>query len=112
MGLQYRTLEEKPVHELKKMAHENLPVFLLDHSPYQLNAAYTNNIDIQLSGHMHYGQVWPINYIIEQMYELPWGYRKIKDTHFFVTSGIQGSGTPIRTVASTEIMVIHVEFVD
>ncbi|MCD4664708.1 MAG: metallophosphoesterase, partial [Bacteroidales bacterium] len=61
MGLQYRTIEEKPVQELKKMAHENLPVFLLDHSPYQLDAAYTNNIDIQLSGHTHYGQVWPIN---------------------------------------------------
>ena len=94
------------------MADENLPVFLLDHSPYQLDLAYTNDINVQLSGHTHYGQVWPINYIIELMYEIPWGYRKINDTHFFVTSGIQGWGTPIRTTAQSEIMVIHVAFVD
>ncbi len=112
MGLRYRTSEKKPIPVLNKMAKENLPVFLLDHAPYQLEAAYENNIDIQLSGHTHFGQVWPINYIIQLMYELPWGYRKIKDTHFFVTSGIQGWGTPIRTVARAEIMVIHVEFVD
>jgi uncharacterized protein len=112
MGLKYRAIEEKPVKEIRKTALENLPVFLLDHSPYQLAAAYDNHIDIQLSGHTHYGQVWPINYIMEIIYELPWGYRKIKDTHFFVTSGIQGWGTPIRTVAQAEIMVIHVKFVD
>jgi hypothetical protein len=112
MGLQYRSGQPRPIAELKKMATENLPLFLLDHAPYQLEAAYENNVDIQLSGHTHYGQVWPINYIIELMFELPWGYEKIKETHFFVTSGIQGWGTPIRTAGQAEIMVIDVKFVD
>jgi predicted MPP superfamily phosphohydrolase len=112
MGLRYRSFNDKPIPDLKQTCSENLPVILLDHSPYQLEAAYGNGIDIQLSGHTHYGQVWPINYIIELMYELPWGYRKIENTHFFVTSGIQGWGTPIRTAARAEIMVIHVAFVD
>ncbi len=95
---------------IKKTAFEDLPVFLLDHSPYQLDAAYNNDIALQLSGHTHYGQVWPINYIMELMYELPVGYKEMNHTHFFVTSGIQGWGTPIRTVGESEIMVIHVEF--
>jgi hypothetical protein len=112
MGLAYRTNEEKPISALNKLAKDNLPVFLLDHSPYQLETAYHNNIDIQLSGHTHYGQVWPINYIIELLYELPWGYKKIQDTHFFVTSGIQGWGTPIRTIGEAEIMMIEVGFVN
>jgi uncharacterized protein len=110
MGLKYRAFEEKPIQEIRKIVHEDLPVFLLDHSPYQLDAAYNNDIDVQLSGHTHYGQVWPINYIMELMYELPGGYKEINHTHFFVTTGIQGWGTPIRTVARSEIMVIHVEF--
>lgn len=112
MGLRYRSSSNKPIHDLKQSCTENLPVFLLDHSPYQLEAAYTNDINIQFSGHTHYGQVWPLNYIIELMYELPWGYEKIEDTHFFVTSGVQGWGTPIRTAGRSEIMVIHVGFVD
>jgi len=112
MGLRYRTTDKKPIPLLNEMVQENLPVFLLDHAPYQLEAAYKNNIDIQFSGHTHYGQVWPINYIIQVMYDLPWGYQKITDTHFFVTSGIQGWGTPIRTVGQAEIMNISVEFVD
>ena len=90
---------------------KNLPIFLLDHSPYQLDAAAKNNIDIQLTGHTHYGQVWPINYIIELMFELPWGYKRIDNSHFFVTSGAQGWGTPIRTAGQSEIMIINVEFV-
>ena len=110
MGLRYRAYEEKPVRGIKKTAFEDLPVFLLDHSPYQLDAACNNDIALQLSGHTHYGQVWPINYIMELMYELPVGYKEMNHTHFFVTSGIQGWGTPIRTVGESEIMVIHVEF--
>lgn len=111
MGLRYRSFEKKPISKLKELAEEDLPIFLLDHSPYQLDVAAENNIDIQLSGHTHNGQVWPINYIIELLYELPWGYKKIVDSHFFVTSGIQGWGTPIRTIGQSEIMVINVTFV-
>jgi len=112
MGLSYRSYEKKPIAKIKALAKENLPIILLDHSPYQLDAASKNHIDLQLSGHTHYGQVWPINYLIELLYELPWGYEKINDSQFFVTSGIQGWGTPIRTAAQSEIMVINVEFVE
>lgn len=111
MGLKYRSIEKKPIAKFKELAKEDLPIFLLDHSPYQLDVASENNIDIQFSGHTHNGQVWPINYIIEILFELPWGYKKIDDSHFFVTSGIQGWGTPIRTAGQSEIMVINVTFI-
>lgn len=76
MGTKYRSYAERPISELKKTTTENLPIFLLDHAPYQLEATYENKIDIQLSGHTHNGQVWPINYIIQLMFEIPWGYEK------------------------------------
>ena len=112
IGLNYRSFSEKPIAKLMMLAKEDLPVILLDHSPYQLELASKNHIDIQLSGHTHNGQVWPINYIVGLLYELPWGYKKINDLHVFVTSGIQGWGTPIRTAGKSEIMVINVEFVN
>jgi predicted MPP superfamily phosphohydrolase len=111
MGVSYRAYEKKPIAKLKDHAKENLSIIQLDHSPYQLDEAVKNHIDIQLSGHTHYGQVWPINYIIGLLYKLPWGYKQINGSHFFVTSGIQGWGTPIRTTGQAEIMVINVSFV-
>jgi hypothetical protein len=53
-----------------------------------------------------------LNYIIKNLYELGWGYKKIRQTHFFVTSGIQGWGPPVRTAGNSEIMVINVDFKD
>ena len=50
--------------------------------------------------------------IIKNLYELGWGYKKIRDTHFFVTSGIQVWGPPVRTAGNSEIMVINVDFKD
>jgi len=47
--------------------------------------------------------------ITRKIYEISWGYKKINDTHFFVTSGIQLWGPPVRTVGKSEIMVIDVE---
>jgi len=112
IGLKYRSSEKRPILKMKELVKENLPIFLIDHSPSQLALAAKNNIDIQLSGHTHYGQLWPFNYIVKLLYELPWGYKKINNTHFFVTSGIQGWGAPIRTVGQSEIMVINVKFVN
>lgn len=46
------------------------------------------------------------------MYELPWGYRKINGSHFFVTCGAQGWGPPVKTGSRPEIMEIVVNFKD
>jgi hypothetical protein len=40
-----------------------------------------------------------------------WGYKRIGNTHFFVTSGIRVWGPPVRTVGDSEIMVIDVDFI-
>ena len=66
--------------------------------------------DLQMSGHTHNGQLFPLNLIIGNMYQLSWGYQKIVDTHFFVTSGIMLWGPPVRTTGKSEIMVINIRF--
>ncbi|PLX04129.1 MAG: hypothetical protein C0594_09490 [Marinilabiliales bacterium] len=111
MGLKYRNNSRpKPISKLMPANEEKLPVILLDHSPYQLDKAVEAGIDIQLSGHTHNGQIWPLNYVISWIYELPWGYKKIGHTHFFVTSGIRGWGAPIRSAGDSEIMIIDLIF--
>jgi len=100
------------VTELLKSVSDSLPVILLDHQPYYLENAYKNGIDIQFSGHTHHGQLFPINYITEMIYELSWGYQKIKNTHFFVTCGAQGWGPQVKTASQSEIMLVNVNFND
>jgi len=102
--------DRKAVEELLKYATDTLPLFLLDHQPYQLENAHQNNIDIQFSGHTHHGQLFPINYITEMIYELSWGYQKINNTHFFVTCGAQGWGPQVKTGSRSEIMEVNINF--
>ena len=101
----------KTVAGLLKSVNDSLPVILVDHRPTEIALVSHTPVDIQLSGHTHNGQLFPINLIIKRVYILGWGYRKIRNTHFFVTSGIRLWGPPVRTTGKSEIMIINVNFV-
>ena len=95
IGLNYRGNNEKrPIDSLLRFRTKDLPVILLDHAPYCLEEAYKNKIDVQLSGHTHYGQIWPLNYVTDAVYDIAWGYKKIDNTHIFVSCGVQDAILP------------------
>jgi len=99
--------------DLKVLADEvdkRLPVILLDHQPFDLHEAAENGVDLQLSGHTHYGQLWPFNYIVNAIYELAWGYKRIGDTHYYVSSGASTWGPPVRIGSRPEIVRIRLNF--
>ncbi len=100
----------KTIGVLMKSVKDSLPVILIDHRPTEIDEVSKTNVDVQLSGHTHDGQLFPINLILKSMYRLVWGYEKIGNTNFFVTSGIRLWGPPVRTVGKSEIMVIEVRF--
>ena len=94
-----------------KQASGSLPVLMMDHQPFELEKAARHDVDVQFSGHTHHGQLWPLNYITGWIYRISWGHEKIRDTHFFVTSGAQGWGPPVKTSSFSEIMVVEMDFV-
>ena len=100
----------KTVHEVLGNTPADLPLILLDHRPTQLQEVSQTPVDAQFSGHTHNGQLFPLNYIIGRMYELSWGYRKIRNTHFFVTSGLRLWGPPVKTTGKSEIMLVDFRF--
>jgi uncharacterized protein len=119
IGLKNRGNNEKrPVDSLLKLCPKDLPVILLDHEPFCLEEAVRNNIDIQLSGHTHYGQIWPLNYVTDAVYDIAWGYKKTKNTHLFVSCGVQDAilpghqdlSIPFRTGSVSEILEIIIDF--
>jgi predicted MPP superfamily phosphohydrolase len=98
------------IGELLKRCDSDLPIIVLDHRPSDLDAVSRAGVDVQLSGHTHNGQLFPVNIITRGQYELAWGYKKKGPTHVFVTSGLQTWGPPIRTAGFSEIMLIKVTF--
>lgn len=100
----------KEIGEILKTVTDTLPVILVDHRPTEIDQVSRTLVDLQLSGHTHNGQLFPINLITGKVYELSWGHRKIGNTHFFVTSGIRLWGPPVRTAGKSEIMVIDINF--
>lgn len=97
----------KPLNQLVGNIDKTLPVVLLDHQPRHLNDAVENQVDLQISGHTHNGQIFPINKIVARIYELGYGYKKIGNTHFYVSSGLGLWGAPIRLGTQSEIVKIQ-----
>ncbi len=106
----YMSKKRMPVGELIENADHSLPLILLDHQPLQLSEAVKQGIDLQLSGHTHRGQLWPLNYLIDKIYEVGYGYRKIGNTHIIVSSGYGLWGPRVRTSGRSEVLQVDVEF--
>lgn len=107
---QFTGKQRKSLEEIVKNIPANYPKILLDHTPFKLEQAQQNNIDLQLSGHTHHGQIWPANLITNMIYEISWGYKKKGNTHYYVSSGAGTWGPPVRTGSSSEIVNIKVKF--
>ena len=108
---QFTGKQRKILEEIVKDIPVNYPKILLDHTPFKLEQAEQNNIDLQLSGHTHHGQIWPANLITKMIYEISWGYKKKGNTHYYVSSGAGTWGPAVRTGSSSEIVNIKVLFI-
>ena len=102
--------ERLPLDELMKNIDHSRPVILLDHQPYRLGESEKNGIDLQLSGHTHNGQMWPLNYITRRVFELSYGYLKKNNSQFIVSSGYGLWGPRIRSGSRSEVLLINIEF--
>jgi predicted MPP superfamily phosphohydrolase len=89
-----------------------LPIILMDHTPFGLDDAINNNVDLQLSGHTHHGQLFPLNFVTSMIYEVSKGYHKRGNTQFYVSSGAGTWGPPIRTGSRSEIVHLKIDFTE
>jgi len=103
-------IPRKTLPEIMADVDPNCPVILLDHEPFHLEEGVGQHVDLQISGHTHHGQLWPISYIIESIYQVGWGYRKIAGTHVYVSNGVGTWGPPVRVGNRPEIVDIRLQF--
>ena len=85
------------------------PFILLDHQPYHLEQAERQHIDFQFSGHTHHGQVWPISWITESIYECAFGPYKKGHTDYYISSGLGIWGGKFRIGTRSEYVVVTIK---
>lgn len=102
-------MKRKTLKEIVKGLDVKYPRILMDHQPYHLEEAEKNDIDLQLSGHTHNGQFFPINLIVKKAYELGYGYLKKGNTHYYISSGLGLWGPQYRIGTQSELVVIHLK---
>ena len=100
----------KPLQELMALTDPNCPIILMDHQPFQLEEGETNGVDLQISGHTHHGQLFPLNLITRKVYEISWGYKKKNSTHVYVSCGFGTWGPPVRLGNRPEIVNLKISF--
>ena len=85
------------------------PVLFIEHQPRNIALKDSLGVDIQFSGHTHRGQIWPINLLVDRMYEQSHGYRKWSNSHVIVSSGLSLWGPPFRIGTNSDMWVINVQ---
>ena len=83
-------------------------VVLLAHQPKAMGDAVKHEVDLQLSGHTHGGQIWPWGYLVRLDQGHVAGLAREAGTQIYVSRGTGYWGPPIRVGASPEITRIEI----
>ncbi|MDT0570406.1 metallophosphoesterase [Streptomyces sp. DSM 3412] len=82
-------------------------VVLMAHQPVQIHDAVDHGVDLQLSGHTHGGQMWPMTYVAQAANPTLAGLERYGDTQLYVTRGAGAWGPPVRVGAPSDITVVE-----
>jgi len=92
---------------LQKVAFDSkLPTLLLRHQPALMDEAASMGVGLQLSGHTHSGQIWPLNYMVAIQFRPYNGLHKEGDMYYYISPGTGTWGPPMRLGSRTEITLI------
>lgn len=93
---------------------KDLPIIVLDHRPSYKESANLPQVDLQISGHTHSGQFFPMKYIepltMTFFKQTIYGHHQIGNLEQIVSSGVGNWGIPVRIGSKRELLKITVHF--
>lgn len=111
IGVDYRSAHKK---EDFKKALERIgvdrakPSILLKHEPTDLGVAAEAGVSLDLSGHTHHGQIFPLMLFTWQIYRgFDYGLKRLGAMQIFTSSGVGTWGPPLRLGTASEIVCIE-----
>ena len=81
-------------------------LLIADHQPGDFKAASSYGVDLQISGHTHDGQVFPLGWFYA-LATYPYGNYYQGASRLYVSSGAAGWGAPIRTQGPSAYQIVH-----
>ncbi|MBI5966799.1 MAG: metallophosphoesterase [Deltaproteobacteria bacterium] len=83
------------------------PSILLYHQPIKFEEVASAGVDLQLSGHTHGGQLFPVRYISQMIYPRTPGLHQIGKSYLYVSRGAGTWGPPMRLLSPPELVYIR-----
>jgi len=83
------------------------PVILLAHQPRQVRDARRLDVDVQLSGHTHGGQIAPFGLLVRLVQPAVAGLHRFGPTWMYVSRGTGYWGPPMRLATPSELTVVE-----
>jgi predicted MPP superfamily phosphohydrolase len=85
------------------------PTILLANQPKDIQHAHPLNVDLQLSGHTHGGQIYPFHHLVKLDQPFLSGHHRVENTQLFISRGIGTWGIRLRFRANSEIPVLKLQ---
>jgi predicted MPP superfamily phosphohydrolase len=107
-GERFAALQGSSESELLQEEPANTFTLFLKHQPIILTES-VGHYDLQLSGHIHQGQIFPFIYLTRLFYPVESGMNELKKgSKLYVSRGTGTWGPPIRFLAPPEITVFDI----
>lgn len=84
-------------------------IIVADHQPIEALENDEQGVDLELSGHTHAGQIFPIGYLSELIGTLNYGEYQKGNCKVIVSSGFAGWGYSVRTEGHCEYVIVNVK---
>jgi len=109
VGVDYKHASDPGCFEsiLKNLDINNAaPSILLKHVPDNVTIAEAAGVSLQISGHTHKAQMWPLEYVAQLSFRgLVYGLNKFKSMQVYTSSGAGTWGPPMRVGTSGEVVL-------
>ena len=103
-----KELHQRPEDEILSDLNGNLFTILLKHRS-DVEEKSLGLFDLQLSGHTHKGQIFPMNLATTFIFKHHSGFTKLKDgAAIYVSRGSGTAGPPIRFLSTPEVTIIDI----
>lgn len=109
-GRQDRSTSRLAVSSLLQGVDREDFILLMDHQPDEFAEKAEAGVDLQVSGHTHNGQIFPIGWLTRLLHvdDLVYGSETVDGMAAVVTSGLSGWGYPIRTQGHSEYVILDI----
>jgi len=97
----------RPIKNLTE--NSQAPRLFLNHTPNDISLAKSLKVNLQLSGHTHRGQMFPMSFVTHLIYgKYQYGLHTEGTYNIYTSSGLGSWGPPVRTFNPAEIVSITI----